>query len=887
MKKQILYWQVPIIWFYALCGFVFGLSFLFLAIVLESTIKGLPFNLHTVAELHKSTPSLWIVDTAPFILGTVFYFIGLREKQLFTSALHREDLIAKSTAELTQLNVQLSIENTERIRIEDELKTQRDFAMRVMFTMGQGLVVTDENGKFTFVNPAYARLVGGTPDELKGRSFFEFISPDAKNAGFNQGEKWLVGKTNTSETILVHRSGKEYPVLITGVPLWKDNKLTGTIAVFTDLSERKTAENELRRQKQYFETLFQHNPIAIVTLDNKDLIQACNPAFTTLFGYTKEEVLGKELDPLIVPETNRNQAHDYTEHVGKGQIIHDVVRRQRKDCTLVDVELFGVPVVVSNQKLGVLALYHDITELIKAQEEAESAVKTKSEFLANMSHEIRTPLNAIIGMTGLLLDTQLNMEQRDFINTVRNSGDTLLALINDILDFSKIEAGKMLVENQPFYLGSCVESALDLVAPKAAEKSLDLAFVPQENIPMRWNGDVTRLRQVLVNLLGNAVKFTEKGEVVVYVTATHLKANQYELQFSVHDTGIGIPQDRLKQLFTAFTQVDASTSRKYGGTGLGLAISKHLVNLMGGKIWVESEQGQGSTFHFTIQSDSVPVTGKMGINIAQPSLAGRKLLIVDDNPTNRLILTRQSQSWGMLPFEATSAMDALKILEQKPMFDAAILDMQMPEIDGASLAQRIQQNPETAHLPLIMLTSLGKRPEDSAKANFAAYLTKPIKATLLYEILIGIFETTTTTPKKGDTRPLFDPQMGIRHPLRILLAEDNIINQKVASSILDRLNYRVDLAANGYETIDALRRQEYDVILMDVQMPEMDGEEATQQIRQEWPKDKQPRIIAMTANALEGDKEHYLAIGMDDYISKPVRVEDLIKALNACSQLNR
>jgi PAS domain S-box-containing protein len=886
--KTFLHWNKYVVWYYTLAGFFIGLGLSGAAMWLESAQRNIPFDIYAFLMMQTTISALWIIDTAPFFLGAVFHIIGLREKQLLHSALEREDIIAERTTELTALNVQLSIENNERRRMEDESKQQRDFAMRVMFTMGQGLVVTDEDGKFTFVNPAYARIVGGTPDELKGHSFFEFISPLAKNAGFHEDGKWLVGKTSTYETVLRHRDGKEHPVLVTGVPLWKDNKLTGTIAVFTDLSDRKAAENELLRQKQYFETLFQHNPIAIVALDNNYNVQACNPAFTELFGYFKEDILGKGIDPLIVPENIRETAQEYTDHVGKGQIIHAVVRRQRKDGTRLDVELFGVPVIVNQQQVGVLALYHNITELIKARKDAESAAQAKSDFLANMSHEIRTPLNAIIGMTGLLLDTPINLEQRDFINTVRHSGDTLLALINDILDFSKIEAGKMLLENQPFYLASCVESALDLVAPRAAEKGIDLVFVPQEDLPMRWNGDVTRLRQVLVNLLGNAVKFTEKGEVVVYVTANHLQATQYELHFAVRDTGIGIPQDRLNQLFSAFTQVDASTSRKYGGTGLGLAISKHLVSLMGGKIWVESEEGAGSTFHFAIRSESAPVTGKMGINVSQPSLAGRKLLIVDDNATNRLILTRQSQSWGMLPFEAASAKEALRILEQKPKFDAAILDMQMPEMDGLHLAQKIQQNKETALLPLIMLTSLGRRPEDSEKANFAAYLTKPIKSNLLYETLLDIFEHTTRPRQKGgDTRPLFDPQMGIRHPLRILLAEDNLVNQKVACSILDRLNYRVDLAANGIEVIECLQRQDYDVILMDMQMPEMDGEEAAQRIRQEWPPEKQPRIIAMTANALEGDREHYLAIGMDFYVSKPVRVEDLIEALNACTPLNK
>jgi len=856
-----------------------------LALGFEMFRQGLPVGWPACLKLHTEQPVLWVIDTAPLILSFVFHLIGVREKALQISASQREELIARRTNELTELNHQLSVENEDRRRMEEEIKGQRDFAMRVMFTMGQGLTIIDESGAFTYVNPAFSRLVGGLPEDLTGRLFSEFISPAARSNPFQSDAHWRAEQTNTTETILRHRDGRDMPVLVTGVPLWKNRKLTGSILVLTDLSERKKSENELHRQKQYYETLFQHNPIAIVTLDRDFRIQACNPAFTTLYGYTAAEVLGQELDPLVVPEPGRETAHGFTIQASQGNFIHDAVTRRRKDGSLLQVELFAVPVMVAGEQVGVLVLYHDITELINARDQAESAARAKADFLANMSHEIRTPLNAIIGMTGLLLDTSLTLEQRDFVNTVRTSGDTLLAVINDILDFSKIEAGKMILENQPFNLATCVETALDLVATTAAEKSLDLAFMPQPDLPMRWHGDVTRLRQVLVNLLSNAVKFTQTGEVVVQVAARHLQASQYELHFTVRDTGIGIPPERLSGLFHPFTQVDASTTRKYGGSGLGLAISKHLVNLMGGRIWAESEPGRGSQFHFTIQSETTSGPASMGINVAQPSLAGRRLLIVDDNATNRLILSRQSQAWGMIAVEAASSAEALKILQEKTNFDLEILDIQMPEMDGFSLGKKLQANPATANLPLIMLTSLGKRPEDQQQVKFAAYLTKPIKLNLLHQTLLEIFENTPKKLRQGDTRPLFDSQMGARHPLRILVAEDNLVNQKVALSMLERMGYRPDLAANGYEVLDALGRQDYDVVLMDIQMPEMDGEAATRRIRAEWPPHKQPRIIAMTANALEGDRERYLKLQIDDYISKPIRVEDLISGLKACSPL--
>lgn len=643
--------------------------------------------------------------------------------------------------------------------------------------------------------------------------------------------------------------------------------------------QRKWAEIETARQKTYFETLVQNSPVAIVTLDTQHCITACNPAFETLFGYRQEEILHKNLDVFIAPQTEQQQSIAYTQYVMNGQVVHGIGRRTRKDGTLVEVELFGAPVSVNGEQIGALALYHDITELVEMQRKAEEAAQAKSEFLANMSHEIRTPLNAVIGMTGLLFDTPLNDEQHDFVETIRTSGDTLLAVINDILDFSKIEAGKMSMERQPFYLTTCVESALDLLAPNAAEKGLELAYILQENTPNKLIGDVTRLRQVLVNLIGNAVKFTEKGEVVVSISSKNLDSGEHELRFSVRDTGIGIPQDRLGRLFQAFSQVDSSTTRKFGGSGLGLSISRNLVEMMGGKIWVESETGKGSTFYFTIQAPSAPVTTHLHPRGTQPDLEGRAILVVDDNATNRLIVTRQAKAWGMDPQAASSAQEALDILRSENRFDAVILDMQMPGMDGLALAREIRKLPVGREIPLIILTSLGSHPEELSDLKFSAFLYKPIKPSLLFETLVSVLTDRPRVVISRPPQPKLDQSLGDRHPLRILLAEDNVVNQKVAASILQRLGYRPDLAANGLEVLEALHRQWYDVVLLDMQMPEMDGEEATQQIIAHWPPEKRPRLIAMTANALEGDREHYLAAGLDDYVSKPIRVEELQRVL--------
>ena len=648
------------------------------------------------------------------------------------------------------------------------------------------------------------------------------------------------------------------------------------------VAERKQAEAEVHRQKQYFETLVKNSPVAIVVSDLIQRITSCNPAFEHLFGYTEEEIVDQYLDDLVVPQESQNQARQYTHQVGLGKAIRGVGKRCRKDHSLVDVEIFGAPVVVNGEQVGILFLYHDLTDLIRAQHQAEAAARAKAEFMANMSHEIRTPLNAVVGMTSLLLSTSLNAEQQDYAETIRNSSDALLDIINDILDFSKIEAGRMSLEKQPFYLSDCIESALDLLAAHAAEKGLDLAYTVQENTPTKFAGDVTRLRQILVNLLSNAVKFTEEGEIVVSATSRSIAANQCELHFAVHDTGIGIPPERMDRLFQAFSQADASTTRRYGGTGLGLTISKRLVEMMGGQIRAESQAGVGSTFHFTILAETSPTTARITPQGAQPDLSGKRLLIVDDNATNRRILTRQTESWGMLPKALPSGPQALELLHAGESFDLAILDMHMPEMDGLALAQEIQKKHSPDSLPLIMLTSLGPQPDDLQGVKFAAYLVKPIKPAQLHAAIQSVLEKRAAPKKKTAKLARLDEQMGQRHPLRILVTEDNPVNQKVAVSLLGRLGYLADIASNGIEALQALARQEYDVVLMDVQMPEMDGVTATARIRADFPRQRQPRLIAMTADALEGDRERCLAEGMDDYISKPVRVEELVQVLEKC-----
>jgi CheY-like chemotaxis protein len=482
-----------------------------------------------------------------------------------------------------------------------------------------------------------------------------------------------------------------------------------------------------------------------------------------------------------------------------------------------------------------------------------------------------------------LLETPLNVEQRDYVATIRESGDALLTIINDVLDFSKIEAGRMDIESQPFDLRECVESALDLVSTRAVEKHLDTACIFEGEAPAAVVGDVTRLRQVLLNLLSNAVKFTEKGEVVITVTSQPLAGGKVELVFGVRDTGIGLSPEGMSRLFQSFSQADSSTTRKYGGTGLGLAISKRLSELMGGRMWAQSDAvGKGSTFFFSIvvPIGQLPRTRQRDFVGVQPALQGKQLLVVDDNGTNRRLLSLQTSKWGMASRASESPREALRWLEQGEVFDLVILDMHMPEMDGVALAQKIRQHNST--LPLVLFSSLGRREAGDNEKLFAAYLTKPVRQSQLYDTLVGLLanEATPKVVPAGSTASRLDPEMAARHPLRILLAEDNVVNQKLALRILQQMGYRADVASNGIEAVESVQRQVYDVVLMDVQMPEMDGLDAARAICAKWEARERPRILAMTANAMQGDRDMCLAAGMDDYLTKPIRVEQLVEALN-------
>ncbi|MCA9970529.1 MAG: response regulator [Anaerolineales bacterium] len=693
-----------------------------------------------------------------------------------------------------------------------------------------------------------------------------------------------------------------------------------TAELTVEIERRARTETALRHSEDRFAKAFRATPDSLMlsSLEDGRYIEV-NESFLETTGFTRAEVIGRTaLDLNIWMDPAERAAYVRQLHTGSGVRNMEVHYRTRSG--RIGVALMSSEIIQFDGETCLLTISRDITErkraeealqaahdslekrvaertaeltaanahLQQAREAAETAVRAKSTFLANMSHEIRTPLNAVIGMTNLLLDTPLNAEQQEFVETVRRSGDALLTVINDILDFSKIEAGRLELETQPFSLTACVEEALDLVAARAAARQIDLLYDVYDDVPPLVSGDVNRLRQILVNLLGNAVKFTQAGEVVLTVRRAGLNTAPLNgahrppamLHFAIRDTGIGIPTDRLDRLFGAFSQVDPSTTRQFGGTGLGLAISKNLVELMDGAIWVESEVGRGSTFHFTVGLDRVPGAASQPEAERHDTLHGRRILIVDDSETNCRILARQTRGWGMQPETAVSGAAALDRLAAAPCFDVAVLDMQMPGMDGLTLAARIQAQQPDRQLPLVLLSSLGYRLPQAHEKGIVLQLTKPLKP---HQLAAALDSLLTTEPRPAAPRapvpPRINGQMGREHPLRILLAEDNATNQKVALFMLDRLGYRADVAANGREVLAALRRQPYDVVLMDVQMPELDGVMTTRHIRQALPAARQPHIIAMTANALKGDRETYLAAGMDAYLSKPVQLDTLVDAL--------
>jgi signal transduction histidine kinase/DNA-binding response OmpR family regulator len=516
--------------------------------------------------------------------------------------------------------------------------------------------------------------------------------------------------------------------------------------------------------------------------------------------------------------------------------------------------------------------FQDMTKTAQtAQKVAEDAVKTKARFLATMSHEIRTPMNGVIGMTRLLMNTPMSKKQTDFVESIYLSGEHLLTVINDVLDFSKIEAGKLDLKREPVELRACIEEVLNLLTSKALEKNLELAYAVGPSIPLFIEGDMVRLRQILTNLLGNAIKFTDKGEITVFVLPRSRQGDDYELEFQINDTGSGIPADRLDNIFEQFSQADNALSNRNEGTGLGLAISRRLVNMMAGTIWAESTVGVGSRFHFTVKTRKAEGKLKPFLYPDIPEIIGKRILIVENNPANQQALKDYCFGWGAITETCTSSSEAIARITTGHTYDIGLIDSNLPDASALDFAKYVRSRYSKQAFPLILIAPPNDpHPKEIVRELFNLYLTKPITRSRLFDSLmtvLGKLNLVTARPQESKLK------LGERLPLTILLAEDNPINQIVATSILDEIAYKADIAEDGKQALEALRKKAYDVIFMDMQMPEMDGLEATRRIRADFPPDRQPIIVAMTANAMDGDKQNCLAAGMNDYISKPVLPE--------------
>jgi two-component system sensor histidine kinase/response regulator len=795
-----------------------------------------------------------------------------------------------------QCNIGFFTDVTQRWRTEEALRETQGLATAIVENVLTGIVVIDaETHIIVDVNAFATKLIGASREEILGHVCHMFICP----AEEGKCPVTDLGQTvNNSEQVLINFKGEQIPVLKTVTPVMLKGR-QHLIDSFVDISHIKRMEEKTRESEERFRAISDSAQDALIMMDDKGHISYWNRAAEQIFGWSSQETLGKNLHELLAPEKYHSVSRKGLEQFrrsGKGPAVGKTLELSavRKDGTEfpMEISLAGMNLKGKWYAVGIV---RDITdrkrterELQEAKEAAEVANIAKSQFLANMSHEIRTPMNGVIGMTGLLLDTELTREQRQYAETVINSGHALLEVINEILDFSKIEAGKLDLENIDFDLRTTLEDTAEALAVMAHQKGLEFACLVDHEVPALVRSDPGRLRQVLTNLAGNAIKFTEKGEVVIRVTVEKEDDAHVILRFSVTDTGIGVPTDRTDCLFQSFSQADSSHTRKYGGTGLGLSISKQLSEMMGGQIGVESEEGKGSTFWFTAVLEKQPEGLEVEMVIPE-DVREKRILVVDDNETNRLVLKEQLKSWGCCFDEASNGAEALDklrkaVTEEKP-FDIAFVDMGMPEMDGETLGRKIKEDPDLKTTILVMLSSAGQRgdAQRAKEIGFAAYLTKPVRRSELYHCLATV--TGRQTPTKD--RPL--ASIMTRHTiaedqkrrLRILLAEDNTTNQQVALAILKKLGFRADAVANGKEAIQALEMIPYDLVLMDVQMPEMDGLEATSQIRnlQSPVRNHDIPIIAMTAYALKGDREKCLEGGMDDYVSKPVEPQELIEAI--------
>ena len=867
-------------WLYVL-GILLGLALPIAATLVAMSTTNVPRSLGGFILAQAQNPLLWVIDLAAVVF-LVFIVAGiLREISHLQHANSLQEQLAQRITELYNLQEISQKEIRVRHRAEANITRAKKEWEATFDAISDLIILIDSQGKIVRCNQATVQKLDTTFDEVIGKSIDKIFPGVAEP----------IQKRVISKTQLIPMPSQFGWFEVGGFPFQLPGGQQGAIYIFHDIAQRKRDEAEIQRQKQYFEAIYQYSPVAIVTLDLNGGIVTLNPAFERLFGYSPVEAAGRKLEDLITPPDYQDAAQDYTRRIRRQAVRRGVSQRVTRNGETIEVEVFNVPVIVNNEQLGSLILFHNITELVLARRKAEEADLAKSEYLANISHEIRTPLNGLIGMLNLTLDTDLSAAQNEYLKTASDQAEALLTLLNDVLDLSKIEARHMQLEETNFDLRTVMENVSLTMGQRASDKGLELVCIVPPVVPTELRGDPNRLRQVLTNLVSNAIKFTERGEIVLGVHQESVNGSRVTLGFSVQDTGIGIPADRQAAIFDRFAQASDATSRKYGGTGLGLSISAQLVELMGGKLTLSSEVNVGSEFSFNAVFDITGENEPVPEDLLRRA-KGLRILIADANANSRSNLTLLTEELGCKVTGAGTAAMLMSRLDKAESsgksYQLLILDSRFSGEDGFELVEKLRSDSRFTHLKIILLSRFGDTIPEARfnDLDLSGVVLKPVRWQPLQLILLDLL----TPPKKktGQLPPLpvdsrASQAMQTANPQQVLLVEDNPVNRKVVINLLEKFGHTVTAVENGRQALDALHTQGYNIILMDVQMPEMDGNEATERIRTLESGHHHTPIIAMTAQTFTSEIQRLFASGMDAYLSKPMRPQELFDAIEQWS----